>query len=176
MIIIRQKEFGKKKPERLTEKDKDFIRALAEESDSAKANNKVSYRTLQGLGALAGAVGGGALGKAVTKSKTGALVGAGIAGIGTGIALNKPIKRAIERANFDEDIKYSKKKGHFISRDRIDRDYLIDKREKELERQRQLEEQRRKEARQERLEHERNQAIRDAGAFAGGQKKYDEYE
>ena len=175
MIIIRQKEFGKK-PERLTEKDKDFIRALAEENERAKDNKRVSYRTLQGLGALAGAVGGGALGKAVTKSRTGALVGAGIAGIGAGVALNKPIKRAIERANLEEDIKYSKKKGHFLSRDRFDRDYLIDKREKELERRRQLEEQRRREAREERLEKDRNQAIRDAGAYIGGQKKYNEYE
>lgn len=175
MIIIRQKEFGKKS-ERLTEKDRDFIRALAEENDRAKDNKRASYRTLQGLGALAGAVGGGAIGKAVTKSRAGALVGAGIAGIGAGVALNKPIKRAIERANFEEDIKYSKKKGHFISRDRIDRDYLIDKREKELERRRQLEERKRKEAREERLEYERNRAIRDAGAFIGGQKKYNEHE
>ena len=175
MIVIRQKEFGKKKPERLTEKDKDFIRALAEENDSAKASNKVSYRTLQGLGALGAGIGAGTLVKKISKSNKAGIIGAGIAGIGTGIALNKPIKRAIERANLEEDIKYSKRKGHFISRDRIDRDYLIDKREKELERQRQLEEQRRREAREERLEYERNQAIRDAGAFAGGQKKYDEY-
>ena len=130
-MIIRQKEFGKKTA-RLTNRDKNFIKSLAEEKDRNKVYNKQSYRALQGLGTLTGGVGAAVLIKKLSKSKKAGLIGGGIAGIGTGIALNKPIKAAIDRANFEEDVKYGKRKGDFIFRDRIDRDRLIDKREKEI--------------------------------------------
>jgi hypothetical protein len=130
-MIIRQKEFGKKTA-RLTNRDKNFIKSLAEEKDHNKVYNKQSYRALQGFGALTGGVGAAALIKKLSKSKKAGLIGGGIASIGTGIALNKPIKAAIDRANYKEDVKYVKRRGGFIFRDRIDRDRLIDKREKEL--------------------------------------------